>query len=219
MGALTVTRKLLILATGIVLLFAGSLWRLRASSAQDPYAIAKAFRSAVLKGDVDAMLRVMSEEELRDNRMSKEDLRRFVNEWLRPRLRQEFDASEDVFGSGATGDQTFTGGLTTREGGLRIGTSVAKTDQGLRVVRPLSSMFVTFAGIKPTGLSAKGADKLKTYEENARRFAPQLAAYRFTRIRLSPESDPITLDEFVAWNRERRQRFEADSARRSREGS
>lgn len=90
---------------------------------------------------------------------------------------------------------------------MPLSVSVAKTDQGLKVVQPLSSLVLTFASVRNGRLPKSTAEKLLTWIENCPKLARELAPYNLSRIRLRPESEPMTLDEFAGWSQKRLERL------------
>jgi hypothetical protein len=197
--------KRVLLCTGAALIASLSIfiWYRHGQVSNDPLVVAREYREALLSGNVGEVYRLTDPHEFQMNGMTRDDVARFLKEWVQPRLIRVTDDSYEIYGTGSSGWQSFAWGVATADGRIPISIRVAKTDSGLRVVQPLSSLFVTFAAVKDNHLPAVGPDKLVWYAKNARRMAPVLARYHFISVQVDPNRGPMSIEQFASWNEER----------------
>lgn len=209
---MTVTRKSLAFGgASLLALIACAGWWFETRVPQDPERIATLYRDALLAGDADTVLKLAAPDEFKANGMTRDDVFKFLNAWVKPRILRKLDTSNsDVYGDGSSGFQTYSWGVVTRVGRLPITVSVAKTDEGLKVVQPLSSIVITFAGVHPNGqINHGGMDKLRAYIQNAPILEKELAPYHLSMIQLDPASDPMTIEQLGKWSQTRLEALQA----------
>ena len=163
----------------------------------DPLNIHQKYLTALLRGDADEVWRITDHHEFENNGMTKADLKRFLDEWLRPKIDRIDSDSDDDLGSGSWGVKTTIGRNP-------LVTTVEKCDEGLRVVEPLTDIFCTFVGIQDNHSMAKTSEEImQCWWKNSLRIAPELAKFHFTKIQQSPSSEPISIVDFALHNRDK----------------
>jgi hypothetical protein len=193
-------RKHTVLA-GIILvpLFVGLFVSLRRPASAEQ--IANDYRDYLFSGNASGIRDLSASSEFRDNKITDENLREFLVSWVHPRFKGEVVPSEGtVVGDGSDGHQIFTWPVRTNHGIVPLSVTVAKTDEGLKVVNGLSSLVITAAALGDDYKRPTGLEKLRRWSENAREFAPKLAQYGLTMIRTTPENDPMTVEQFADWS-------------------
>jgi hypothetical protein len=137
---------------------------------EDPREIAAEYRRALAGADPKSMLKLAASSELRLNSMSSEDFSRFVREWVLPKI----------------------------HGRAWIPVTIGKTDEGMKVVQPVSSLVLAFAALRKNGSPPKTAlEKLHDYTVNIPAFEGELALYHVRFICPNPNSDPMTVEQFA----------------------
>lgn len=188
-----------------------AIWWFRRTPA-DPEAIAEAYREALLAGDTDTVLALAAPDEFKLNGMSRDDVDRFLNRWLRSNIVRGLDPrSRDVFGNGASGFQTYHFGVMTKGGSMPLAVTVAMTDDGLKVVQPITTIFVTFAGQRRGEPNKGGRDKLAAYVENVPTLAAELAPYHIRYIVTGPGEPPMSIEQFGLWSKQRLERVDREN--------
>lgn len=200
------SRKVILIGAGLAFAVAG-IWAWVATKRQEsngPFVIGQKYLEALLHADANEVWRLADHHEFENNGMSKDDLQRFLSGWVTPKIvRVEGDAYE-AYGTGTNGFQTYSWGVATTEGRLPIGVSVAKCDDGLKVVLPLTTIFCTFVGVQPNHVRARsGEEVMQCYWENGLRLAPELAPFHFTILQQSASSAPISIKDFALHNRDK----------------
>ena len=169
---------------------------------RNPEEVTKLFFQSIANADPDAFLSVVDPTEIKRNQLSKEDIRRFLSEQITPYVRVSSIAPE-ILGDGKTQSQIFNYVVSIDGKEHLMSVSVAKTDSGLRVVLPISSIFMSFISARGNYHNEKGAEKLVVWLKGASIVERDWDPYKIKYLQLSASLDPITIEQFRKWTEKR----------------
>jgi len=169
---------------------------------RSPEEVRRIYFESIKSADPDAFLSVVDRTEIERNGLSRDDIRRLLQEQIRPALTVSSTAPE-VIGDGSNGSQLYNHliSIDGREHLLPI--AVGKTSDGLRVVLPISTLYMSFVSAKGGLKNQVGAAKLAVYLKGAEHVNEAWEPYKIKYIQLSAAHDPMTTTEFREWTERR----------------
>jgi hypothetical protein len=158
--------------------------------------VAVKFRDCALTGNGGCVRSLLTSEELKDNPASAEQISEMLNRFVRPILKGNPEPFEKM-GLDEMGWLTFSCALVAPDRHTGFSVTVAKTNEGVKVIDGLSSL-ITLAAQQKEGKPAAGNEKFGPILKVLPLWIPELKELNINGSRIRPTNEFMNWDEYLS---------------------